>query len=206
MSPWHTWSPHRQAVDAFQRLVWPELARDARCLDIGGRRPPARGTWDRPAATWYEMDVRHGRVSYVGTVERLPHRAATFDAIRCVEVLYLVHDVEGALEECARVLKPGGWFVATVPALHPRMEDADWLRMHREHWIHAMHRAFGEGSMGNVLALGGPSSGILQILHRDGSRPVRKLARVLAPLARRLDAGREERWPLAWGIVSQAAA
>lgn len=56
----------------------------------------------------------------------LPFRDEAFDAALCTEVLEHVPDDRGLLSEIARVLKPGGRLVVTVPFMfryHPDPED-----------------------------------------------------------------------------------
>jgi SAM-dependent methyltransferase len=54
---------------------------------------------------------------HVGYIERMEFGAHTFDAVVASEVLEHLHDEQRAagLAEVARVLKPGGWFLGTVP-------------------------------------------------------------------------------------------
>jgi SAM-dependent methyltransferase len=54
-----------------------------------------------------------------GDAVRLPFPDGTFDRIIASEVLEHVLDDEGALDELARVLKPGGVLAATIPAWLP---------------------------------------------------------------------------------------
>jgi len=54
-----------------------------------------------------------------GNGERLPFPDATFDRIICSEVLEHVPDPDLVLAEIARLLKPGGIFVASVPRYWP---------------------------------------------------------------------------------------
>jgi SAM-dependent methyltransferase len=51
-----------------------------------------------------------------GSVEALPFRHRVFDAVLSRDVLYMVPDEKGAVEEIARVLAPGGTVVLSSPA------------------------------------------------------------------------------------------
>jgi SAM-dependent methyltransferase len=52
----------------------------------------------------------------VGRLEELPWPAATFDLITSLDVIEHTPDDVVALAELARVTKPGGWLLVTVPA------------------------------------------------------------------------------------------
>lgn len=54
-----------------------------------------------------------------GDAFRLPFRDATFDAVICSEVLEHLIDYRDALREIHRVIKPGGFFAASVPTAWP---------------------------------------------------------------------------------------
>jgi 2-polyprenyl-6-hydroxyphenyl methylase/3-demethylubiquinone-9 3-methyltransferase len=47
----------------------------------------------------------------VGVGENLPYAENAFDAIVCVDVLEHVDDLDRVIQECARVLRPGGLFL-----------------------------------------------------------------------------------------------
>jgi SAM-dependent methyltransferase len=69
------------------------------------------------------------------SIERLPFRTASFDAVTSFEVVYHlgVSSDMCALEEIRRVLKPGGLFLLRVPA-------HDWLRGEHDRLVHTRHR------------------------------------------------------------------
>lgn len=46
---------------------------------------------------------------------RLPFGGTTFDVITCLGVLEYIPDPQRVLEECARVLRPGGWLIVSFP-------------------------------------------------------------------------------------------
>ncbi|HWO18812.1 MAG TPA: bifunctional GNAT family N-acetyltransferase/class I SAM-dependent methyltransferase [Kofleriaceae bacterium] len=62
----------------------------------------------------------------VGSLEELPYTAGTFDAVLCNYVLYHVESIPRAIDELARVLRPGGLLVAMVPAFRWLHELIDW--------------------------------------------------------------------------------
>ncbi len=51
----------------------------------------------------------------VGSAERIPFPASSFDGVLCVGVLEYLDQLAPAIDEMARVLKPGGTAVVTVP-------------------------------------------------------------------------------------------
>lgn len=55
----------------------------------------------------------------LGDAYRTPFDDGVFDAVICSEVLEHLVDYQAAVDEIARVLKPGGVFVATVPRAWP---------------------------------------------------------------------------------------
>jgi SAM-dependent methyltransferase len=69
------------------------------------------------------------------SIERLPFRNASFDAVTSFEVVYHLGVASDmcALEETRRVLKPGGLFLLRVPA-------HDWLRGEHDRLVHTRHR------------------------------------------------------------------
>jgi SAM-dependent methyltransferase len=70
-----------------------------------------------------------------GSIERLPFRDASFDAVTSFEVVYhlgVANDVR-ALEEMRRVLKPDGLLLLRLPA-------HDWLRGEHDRLVHTRHR------------------------------------------------------------------
>jgi len=60
-----------------------------------------------------------------GSAYSLPFSDGSFDLVVCSEVLEHLHDYKDAIKEINRVLKPGGQFLASVPAEFP--EKICWL-------------------------------------------------------------------------------
>jgi len=54
-----------------------------------------------------------------GSAYSLPFSDNTFDLVVCSEVLEHLHEYKDAIAEISRVMKPGGKFLASVPAEFP---------------------------------------------------------------------------------------
>jgi SAM-dependent methyltransferase len=84
----------------------------------------ARAAFDAgPVAEHFQQDEqdqqeRHGLLSAVGDVRDLPFRDASFDAIYSMGTIEHFDETEHAVEEMARVLKPGGRAIVGVPNRH----------------------------------------------------------------------------------------
>jgi SAM-dependent methyltransferase len=76
-----------------------ELGADVKAIDISARM--------------VELTRARGIDAQVADVEAIPFADAEFDCVFAGWVLYHAPDVDKALAECVRVLKPGGCFVAS---------------------------------------------------------------------------------------------
>jgi SAM-dependent methyltransferase len=113
-----------------------------RVLDVGGGR--RRGAFRPPAGSrWIVADLDWSQGAQVGAdIQALPFRDGAFDAIKATEVLEHVPDVDRALGECRRVLRPGGHLVITVPFLERLHADPDdYARYTRSMWERLLVKA-----------------------------------------------------------------
>ncbi len=70
------------------------------------------------------------------TAESMPVQDGSVDVVYCRQVLHHLYDLDGALRECARVLRPGGLFLATREHV---VDDAKQLeRFLAEHPVHQL--------------------------------------------------------------------
>ena len=58
-----------------------------------------------------------------GMADAVPVRDQSIDVVLCTEVLEHVSNIEGAVREIFRVLRPGGYALITVPFLYPTHES-----------------------------------------------------------------------------------
>jgi SAM-dependent methyltransferase len=109
------------------------------------------------------------------SVLEIPFQSGTFDLVTCQDVLYhqAVTDDVRAMREFARVLRPGGWLLATVPAY-------DWLRGAHDRQVHTRHR-YAAGELRGLVRTAG-----LELVRLTGAASA-----VLAPaIIRRWSQGR----------------
>ena len=116
-------SYRRKRVDADLRECTPYFG--GRVLDVGGGRRRGRFT-PPPSARWVVADIGlGGRPDVAADLLALPFRDAAFDAVKATEVLEHVPDAARALDECRRVLRPGGHLIVTVPFMERLHGDPD---------------------------------------------------------------------------------
>ena len=86
-----------------------------------------------PLAVQYSAEISP-RVSRA-SIQELPFASESFDVVTTFEVLYhlAVSDDVAALRDMWRVLRPGGWLLARVPA-------HDWMRGAHDRHVHTRHR------------------------------------------------------------------
>jgi SAM-dependent methyltransferase len=79
-----------------------------------------------------DLTRERGVETYVADVQELPFADGEFDCVFSGWVLYHVLDRERAIKECARVLRPGGRFVAATLADENMSDLWDFLESPRE--------------------------------------------------------------------------
>ena len=113
----------------------------------------------------------------VGDVGEMPFEDADFDVVVCGEVLEHLEDDRGAVGELARVLRPGGSLVVSVPANPWRY---DWV----DHWAGHRRRYTEDGLVDLMLGAGaGANRGDRLGLSSHGSLPQARLRAVAPPKA-----------------------
>ena len=109
----------RRGILAFVRQAADSLPPRSVVLDVGAGDAPYRELFDHceyVTADWeHSLHGQSREVDVVAGAENLPVGDGTTDALLLTQVLEHVPDPALVLREAARVLKPGGRLVATVP-------------------------------------------------------------------------------------------
>lgn len=116
-----SWLILRKRRQLFQQWLQNIPAGNLRVLDIGGRIQPYRPLLGEACASYVAVDLRGTAVvDVIARAEQLPFLGQQFDLVLCTQVLQYVADPALAIAETYRVLKPGGFFLLSVPSIYPR--------------------------------------------------------------------------------------
>lgn len=95
------------------------------CLDIGGDNGAVSAILRSKGGRWSSADLDDRNLASIREVvggdvraidgSRLPFESASFDLVVIVDLLEHVQDDRRLVEECARVLRPGGTLIVNVP-------------------------------------------------------------------------------------------
>ena len=103
-------------------------------LDLGAGNQPFKVWYAGLADKCVAADVAPAPgLDVLSMAAPLPFASATFDTVLCTSVLEHVYDAEAAVNEIARILKPGGRLIITVPFLYPTHE-APYDFWRTTHW------------------------------------------------------------------------
>jgi len=133
------WSP--VAFGLYAALL-PRLRHaSGRLLDVGCGSMPYR-QYVPPGVTSYEgMDVeaRTAGVTYIGDAQDMSQiMAESYDMVLCSEVLEHLPRPEAAIAEMARILKPSGQLLLSVPFLSRLHEEPHDYFRYTEHGLRAL--------------------------------------------------------------------
>lgn len=175
----------------LSELLSPRVAAlEGRVLDVGCGRQPYRALVRGPyVAVDWPSTSHQVRPDAQADAAALPFGAATFDAVLCSEVLEHVADPRAVAAELARVLRPGGQLLVSVPStyqLHELPHDywrytPQGLRATLERNGFAVDEVLRRGTWGSVvgdLVIKRAHSGAAKLLRR-GRAPQGAVDRVL---------------------------
>ena len=114
-----------------------------RTLDAGAGRQAYRGMIETHADAYESLDVdpADGRTDHVADLQATGLADASYDTVVCTQVLQHLPEPGDALREIARLLKPGGRVVVSVPHLvWLHNEPHDYLRFTEHGLRHLLDR------------------------------------------------------------------
>jgi SAM-dependent methyltransferase len=149
------------------QFIETNVPKDGRILDLGACGSEALCILSRlgyPGLVGIDLNRRIGSmpkpVKYtVGNFMQLPFRDASFEAVTAISVIEHGFHAEALLKELTRVVKPGGYFVASVDYWPNKIETEgveeygmSWLIFSRAEINEFLEKAsaFGFWAMGNV--------------------------------------------------------
>jgi SAM-dependent methyltransferase len=148
------------------------------------------GCGNQPFRSWYEPLVDEvvpvdaaplPGVVVVDLGEPLPFADGSFDTVLCTQVLEHVGNAELAMGEIARVLRPGGHALITVPFLYPTHEAPYDFQRFTHYGISGLARRHGL----DVVDLGAQGGPVLMVAHYAVlavSQAITAAGRALGPL------------------------
>ena len=100
------------------------------CVDVGGGNSPYRSLLQDSSERLVEVDrVGGSQVNVIGDAHRLPFQSSVAGLVILAEVLEHLPEPQIALEECYRVLQPGGMLSITAPQYwHVHGYPSDYYR------------------------------------------------------------------------------
>jgi SAM-dependent methyltransferase len=104
----------------FEKWIDKLPSSNLKVLDVGGRIQPYRPLFADRLGEYVAIDpVKTPLVNVIGRVEHLPFPGNHFDLVLCTQVMQYVPDPFEAVREIARVIKSGGFFILSLPAVYP---------------------------------------------------------------------------------------
>lgn len=148
-------------------------------LDLGAGNQPFKVWYSGLAEKCVSVDVTPSPgLDVLSMAAPLPFRSETFDTVICTSVLEHVDNAEEVVSEIARILKPGGRLLITIPFLYPTHE-APYDFWRTTHWgLRSVLTRHGL-EVDTVAAQGGP---VLLVAHYV----IAGFAQLLLLIARRL--------------------
>jgi ubiquinone/menaquinone biosynthesis C-methylase UbiE len=161
--PMATWFRKTLFFNQASRDIWVEqqargISAGARVLDVGAGSCPYRAMFNHCVYRTHDFEKLkpeqlrghsgYGTVDYVGDICSIPVEDASFDVILCTEVLEHVPEPIRAIQEFARILKPGGKVLLTAPlgsGLH--QEPYHYYGGYTPHWY---RRFLGDAGFDNI--------------------------------------------------------
>jgi SAM-dependent methyltransferase len=133
------WDRHAYALNRLRDALSACLRRPGVALpgstvaDIGAGDAPYRPLFEARGCRYLACDIDGDPDVLIDPDAPLPLEAASVDGVVSFQVLEHVWDVTGYLDECRRILRPGGWMILSTHGSWPyHPHPADFRRWTRE--------------------------------------------------------------------------
>jgi SAM-dependent methyltransferase len=135
-------NPTGRIIPPIQALFERHIGTSADCLDVGCGDGGTSGIWlSSHAGSYRGVDVSGAAIEMargagldaqvISDAAELPFEDGSFDAVVCIEVLEHLFEPLQAAQEIARVLRPGGILIASVPNIAYWRRRADFALLGR---------------------------------------------------------------------------
>lgn len=185
--------------DAFLALHGPTIM--GRVVELGGEQKRDHARFFANAESYTVTNI-HGEVDRYLDVTALDLADNSQDTFVCVSVLEHVGDVERAMSEMLRTLRPGGVLIAVVPFLYPIHDSVDVWRFAPDGWT----RLLQGWDVDQLTHLGGRIASVANLLQRGaGRRNARTYLMKMASIAVAACLGPLDRLddsPVAFGVIA----
>lgn len=108
-------NPDRYCVEKFIIAISRKIPAGSQVLDAGAGPSPYKKYFSHCKYEATDFIDKFGNLDFVCSLEKIPRKAGSYDAIICTEVLEHVENPEKVLKELKRVLKKNGKLYITVP-------------------------------------------------------------------------------------------
>jgi SAM-dependent methyltransferase len=108
-------NPNRYHIEKFVEEISKKLKKGSKILDAGAGPSPYKHMFKHCKYEATDFDDPYKRMSFTCTLESIPKKAASYDAILSTQVLEHVEYPQKVIKEFFRILKKGGRLFLTCP-------------------------------------------------------------------------------------------
>lgn len=145
-------------VHNFIKRDVPAYTRGGIVLDVGGGHGRWKGVLAPYASEYFISDLYAPEADFRDDARALSNKDSSFDTVVCFEALEHIDDIGAVVSEMYRVLKKGGYAIATIPFLYPlHGNPSDYSRLTPHgleyHFKKAGFDIVRAGSIGNLMTV-----------------------------------------------------
>jgi SAM-dependent methyltransferase len=185
-------SYRRFLLDAY--LTWASPLMRGRIIDLGGKRARRRGHFqavENDQAQWTFVNIDPGTApDLLCDVTSVPLPDDQADCVLCTEVLEHLPDPRACVREANRLLRTGGYLIASVPFMYPVHPDPGDFQRFAPDGLRLLLGSFAQVDIRPMGGNPGTLGSLIEIATRhmrSAALPLSVLGRVLFEAARLLE-------------------